>query len=69
MANANIDVQDNVECKSSLHNEHLCYIISQGFNLSDKREYGSLVENPQFRCEHCGRVAGSDKNLCKPRKL
>jgi hypothetical protein len=63
--------QTNSECncKSGLHHEHLCYIISQGFDQSDKQEYDSLVENPKFRCEHCRRVANSDKNLCKPQQM
>ncbi|MGA2171821.1 MAG: hypothetical protein ABSG82_02245 [Sedimentisphaerales bacterium] len=63
------NTQNNPECKSELHSEHLCYIVFQNSHLSNKQEYKSLVENPQFKCTHCGRVAGSDKNLCKPDKL
>ena len=59
----------NAECKNPLHSEHLCYMISQGFNFSDKQEYDSLVDKPQFRCAHCKRVANSDENLCEPEKL
>jgi len=29
------NVQHNIECKSELHNQHLCYFVSQGFHLSE----------------------------------
>jgi len=61
--------EQNAECRSPLHKQHLCYIVSQGFHLSDEQEYKGLVENPEFKCQHCGRVAKSDKNLCKPVSL
>ena len=63
------NVIHNLECESSLHHQHLCYIISQGFPLSDEYEYQSLIKDPQFKCQHCGRVANSDQNLCEPVKL
>lgn len=59
----------NPNCKSELHEMHLCYIISQGFHLSDPLEYKALVENPQFKCQHCGRVANKAESLCKPAAL
>lgn len=63
------NIQHNTQCKSESFQQHLCYIVSQGFHLSNKEEYKAMVENPQFKCQHCGRVAGSDKNLCNPVKL
>jgi hypothetical protein len=51
-----------------LHTEHLCYIVSQGFDLGDESSYRTLVTNPKFQCGHCGRKAASDKNLCVPGK-
>ena len=63
------EVLHNSECSSELHSRHLCYIVSQGFHLTDGHEYRALVEDPQFKCQYCGRVANSDKNLCKPVKL
>ncbi len=62
-------VKHNLECKSESHSQHLCYIISQGFHLSDEEEYKALLEDPKFKCQHCGHVANSEKNLCKPVKL
>jgi hypothetical protein len=57
------------DCNSELHSEHLCYIISQGFNLTDEQGYQALVEKPAFRCGHCGRTAKSAGNLCVPVEL
>jgi rubrerythrin len=55
-------------CESSSHTQHLCYMVSQGFNLSDEAEYQALVKDPQFKCQKCGRLAKSGINLCKPVK-
>ncbi len=49
--------------------EHLCYMISQGFHISDAQEFKTLINRPKFACRHCGRHANSDKNLCMPEKL
>jgi hypothetical protein len=51
------------------HNKHLCYLNNLGFQLSNSREYKALVKNARFVCKICGRVAASDKNLCKPTTL
>ena len=56
----------NTECHSEKHTEHLCYIISQGFHLAGEHEYIALVENPEYRCDRCGRRAKSDDNVCVP---
>jgi hypothetical protein len=62
-------VELNLSCGNEFHSQHLCYMVSQGFHLSDEQEYRSLVQDPQFKCQNCGRVAKSDKNLCQPVKL
>jgi hypothetical protein len=59
----------NPECKSEHHSEHLCYFVSQGFHLTNDKEYNNMVQDPQFKCQHCGRVANKADNLCKPVKL
>ena len=51
------------------HMEHLCYMVSQGFHVSDEQEYKVLVENPRHKCLRCGRVAANDDNLCSPGSL
>lgn len=56
-------------CNAESHAEHLCYLLSQGFNLDDAQAYEALVRNPRFRCGHCGRTAASPQNLCHPTPL
>ncbi|MEN6423943.1 MAG: hypothetical protein ABFD90_05500 [Phycisphaerales bacterium] len=51
------------------HSEHLCYIISQGFHLTDEQTYRALTETPTFQCGHCGRKARNAANLCHPTEL
>ncbi|MHC4074532.1 MAG: hypothetical protein ACYTGS_21315 [Planctomycetota bacterium] len=46
--------------------EHLCYLVSQGFNISDEQEYVDLTVNAHFRCDHCGRQANRHESLCVP---
>ena len=63
------EAQLNTECREDLHLEHLCYITSQGFHLSDEREYQSLVNEPRFLCRRCYRIANKGRNLCAPTEL
>jgi len=51
------------------HGKHLCYLNNLGFQISNPKEYKALVRNAKFLCMVCGRVAASEKNLCKPVKL
>jgi len=67
MANENLQV--NLNCQSELHYEHLCYLMSQGFHLSDEQEYKALTNSPRFRCGHCDRKANGGQNLCVPVNL
>lgn len=60
------NAQLNSECNGDLHKQHLCYIISQGFHLSDEQDYKVLVEDPEYKCNHCHRAAKSNANLCVP---
>ena len=48
---------------------YICYMISQGFDQSDTREYHGLIDSPEYRCDRCDRQAQSDANLCMPIKL
>jgi len=62
-------LQQTTELSTGNHREHLCYIISQGFNISDEQEFNALIENAEYRCDHCGHHAKSEKNLCVPMHL
>ena len=48
------------------HNKHLCYLNNLGFQISNPKEYKALVRGGKFLCKICGRVAVSEKSLCKP---
>ena len=48
------------------HNKHLCYLNNLGFQISNPGQYKALVKNAKFLCRICGRVAVSEKNLCRP---
>ncbi len=58
--------QPNLNCSGERHYQHLCYLMSQGFHISDEQEYAALVEDPRFKCGHCGRRAKGKENLCRP---
>ena len=62
-------MQHHLECNCEDHDKHLCYLTSQGFHLSDPREFKALTDDPKFQCKHCGRQANNDKNLCEPKEL
>jgi len=51
------------------HDKHLCYLNNLGYQITNPKEFKSLVSNGKFFCGVCGRVAASEKNLCKPVKL
>ena len=66
----NVETQiNNTECHTGVHTDHLCYIISQGFHLSDEEGFKALVDDPQFKCKRCGRTTRSSDNLCMPAPL
>jgi hypothetical protein len=62
-------VSHNLECEGDLHTHHLCYMVAQSFHLSDEHHYQTLTKEPKFKCQQCGRVAKSEKNLCQPLRL
>lgn len=62
-------LQPNNECRTETHKDHLCYLMSQGFNLSNEQEFNALIKDAKFRCDHYGRHAKSEENLCVPMHL
>jgi hypothetical protein len=65
----NTKIQLNTTCNTGFNEDHLCYMASQGFNLENPIQYNALIDNPDYRCNHCGRHANSQENLCKPEPL
>lgn len=59
----------NEDCESVLHEEHLCYLMYQGFHYSNPEQYKELVREAEYFCMNCGRTARDEKNLCAPTKL
>ena len=66
---AEIKTNPVLECETDRHDDHLCYMVSQGFHISDIEEFKSLIENAEYRCTHCGREAKKPFNLCEPEHL
>lgn len=67
--------ESNEQCAGADHDQHLCWIAAQIVKPQEAQyrwspeEYQTLTRNPQFVCEHCGRVAAKSRNLCKPTRL
>ena len=59
-------IEHNKECSSEDHDKHLCYLMSQGFNLSEPKAFKALTNKPKYQCNHCKRKANSAENLCVP---
>jgi hypothetical protein len=59
----------NEDCGDAEHGKHLCFLMYEGFHLSNKQAYKDLVANAEFRCQQCGRTAKSGKSLCDPVRL
>ncbi len=51
------------------HDKHLCYLVNMRYLESDLKKFKELVRDPQYICQHCGRLAGSKNSLCQPVKL
>ena len=56
----------NESCACDVYNEHLCFLICDGFYETDKDAFRAMVQDAQYRCQICGRTAKSEKNLCDP---
>ncbi len=56
----------NADCKNEAHDNHLCFLIYEGFHLQNKEAYKAIVKDAAFRCQNCGRTAKKAANLCAP---
>jgi len=59
----------NTNCNHEHHSEHLCYLMFEGFHLSHKAEYRSLIEHPRYRCRKCARTVKHAENVCEPVRI
>ena len=59
-------IVNNESCTSDGHNEHLCFLMCEGFHYKNKEAYKAIVQDAQYRCQNCGRTARSETNLCVP---
>ena len=59
-------IANNESCASDVYNEHLCFLVCDGFYETDKDAFKAMVQDAQYRCQICGRTAKSEKNLCDP---
>lgn len=55
------------KCKG--HSHHLCKLLEDKMHQKDPKAYAKLVENPQWVCKNCGRVAVKSDNLCSAARL
>jgi len=62
-------IEHNQDCKSTLHDKHLCFLMHEGLHYHEPQKYKELVQDAQYRCQQCGRTAKSDANLCMPVSL
>ncbi len=51
---------------SQNHSKHLCKLTADGLHRRCPEDYKGLVENPQYVCKSCGRVAVQKDFLCTP---
>ena len=59
-------ILDNENCTNNLHNEHLCFLMCEGFHYKNKEVYKQMVQDANYRCQNCGRTAKSENNVCEP---
>jgi hypothetical protein len=56
----------NENCAAEGHNEHICFLMYDGFHLKNKEAYREMVQDVHFRCQNCGRTAKEADNLRTP---
>jgi hypothetical protein len=59
-------MEHNTNCNVSGHDEHLCFLIYQGWGVTNKTAYKALVDKAEYLCQKCTRTANSHSNLCEP---
>ena len=57
------------KCNCDNHEQHLCQLTGRKLHKDSPDQYAHLVQNPEFVCKSCGRVAAQKESLCAPVKL
>jgi hypothetical protein len=62
-------IDNNDQCKSEYHNEHLCCLLSTSWHLRNKEKFKEMVKDAQYECLMCHRTVKDGKNVCMPIEL
>jgi hypothetical protein len=61
--------EHNENCNADGHDEHLCFLMYDGFHYREKAAFKALVDRAEYRCQNCGRTANRGSSLCEPMDL
>lgn len=53
-------------CTNPKHDQHLCFLLHEGFHFSRPAEYKAMVQQAEYRCQNCSRTARDATRLCEP---
>lgn len=56
-------------CVAIRHDRHLCHLTDRYFHIRCPERFRTMVLDPQYACEFCGRTAHNARNLCYPMPL
>ena len=59
----------NAECAEPGHDEHLCFLMYNGFHHKNRDQYRAMVKDARYWCLRCNRTAKNAENLCEPQDL
>ena len=73
VSKGNLMNEDNkkykLECTEDKHKDHLCFLMCEGWHLTNREKYKSMVKDAAYRCQYCDRTAKYPENLCEPVEL